>query len=402
MKTAKMSLLASLLLCTSSFGIDNVEVAGAGKFFYGTADGVGEISMFDKEGAYGQLGLDLSVGADLGAGFKGKAALTGLATAGMGGDIVDAVWASGVTGSQVWLSELYVSKNILENTALIVGRQRIDTPLVFTETWNIAANTFDAAVVQNSDLPDTTLIGAYIDRGNGASGFAVVNPAITDSGHLKNPFKKFYDDGAFAAGVINKSLSGVQLQGWYYHADDTAEAYWFQGDAEYSGMTLGLQAAGLNLDNAIDSSATSKGYAAKIGYVGTEHLTLSAAVSQTDKDGSPDFQIANLATGGGGGAQSKLYTEAWWNFGYVGAAGTTAYNVTALYTIPDTVDLGLFYTSSDQRVENGDADMDELTATAAKSFGSLGTSIAYIYAKARDFNDNDGYSTLQLYLTYSF
>ncbi|ADR32799.1 hypothetical protein Sulku_0132 [Sulfuricurvum kujiense DSM 16994] len=405
MRVTKISLLASLLLYTSSFAVDNIEVSGAGKFFYGTVDGspdgTSRPNLFNKEGAFAQFGIDMGIAADLGAGFKGKIAGTGLATANMGGNIVNAPWATGMMGSQVWLSEVYLNKNVLDKTAVTLGRQSLDTPFAFTELWNIAANTFDAVLVENTDLSDTTLIGAYIDKGNGVNGFATVNPAIADSGKLKNPFKKFYE-GAYVVGAKNKSFNGTELQAWFYELKNTAKSYWIQGDTEFSGITLGAQAAVLNLDNTLDSSDNSKAYAAKIGYTAIENLTLSAAVSQTDKDGSANFQIANLATGGSGGAQSKLYTEAWWNFGYVGKAGTTAYNVTALYTVPEIVDLGFFYTDVDQRAANGDNDMREYTLTAAKSFGSLDTSLAYVYSKANDYNDAKYYNNIQVYLTYKF
>lgn len=402
MNMIKISFVAAITLCTSSFAIENIEINGAGKFYYATLDGTDTANWFDKKDAYSQLGLDLSVGADLGAGFKGKAGITGLATAGMVGKIVDDVWATGVAGSQLWLSELYVNKNILDKTILTLGRQSLDTPFIFTERWNIAVNTFDAAAFVNTDISDTTFIGIYIDRGNGKSGSDVVNPAITDSGRLKDPFKKFYDNGAFTAGVINTSLNGTQLQGWYYNIDNTAKAYWLQADVEYKRFTFGAQAVELNFDDTIDTAQTSKAYATKIGYIGIENITLGVAFSQTDKDGSLDYQIANLATGASDGAETNLYTEAWGNCGYVGRSGTRAYTLSTLYAIHDMVDVELYYTSNNQRVENGDADLKEYTTTVAKSFGKLDTRLAYIYAKAKDFNENQWYSTLQVYITYNF
>jgi imipenem/basic amino acid-specific outer membrane pore len=45
----------------------------------------------------------------------------------------------------------------------------LDTPLAFSETWSIVPNTFEGAVVLNQDLPDTTLVGAWIGKGNGAN-----------------------------------------------------------------------------------------------------------------------------------------------------------------------------------------------------------------------------------------
>ena len=407
MKLFKMSIAAMLVLQVSSYAIENVEFSGAGKFFYATLDGDGTSHWFDKESAYSQFGLDLAVAADLGAGFKGKAALTGLATAGMKGDVANSPWATTDTGNQLWISELSIAKNVTDKTSVTLGRQKLDTPFIFTEVWNIAANTFDAVLVENTDIGSTTLIGAYVDKGNGLDAFDSVNSAIRPSGKLKDPFEKFMNNnGAYTVGAINKSLPGTTLQGWYYHIDDTAKAYWLEMDSEYEGMLFGLQAAGLDMDNEVDAAKTSRGYAAKIGYVGVDHLTLSAAVSQTHKDGSSEYKIANLASSKGttGGEQTKLYTEAWWNFGYVSKPGVTAYNATMLYTIPDMVDLGLFYTAANQvnAVNDGKADMNEITGTVGEHFGALDASVAYIYAKAKDFNDNQWYSTVQVYVTYHF
>lgn len=406
MKLVKMSIAAMLVLQASSFAIENVEFSGAGKFFYATVDGDGTSHWFDKESAYSQFGLDLAVSADLGAGFKGNASLTGLATAGMKGDVADSPWATLTTGNQLWVSELSIAKNVTEKTSVKLGRQKLDTPFIFTEVWNLGVNTFDAVLIENTDISDTTLVGAYIDRGNGLDGFDSVNNAIRESGKLKDPFEKFMNNkGAYTVGAINKSLPGTQLQAWYYQIDDTAKAYWLEMDSEYKGVVFGLQAAGLDMDEAVDTSKTSRGYAAKIGYVGVDHLTLTAAVSQTSKDGSADYRLANLATSNGPGnfgEQTKLYTEAWWNFGFVGKPGTTAYNATMLYTIPDTVDFGLFYTASDQTTKDGDDDMNEITGTVAEHFGPLDASVAYIYAKNKLYNENQWYSTVQVYLTYHF
>ena len=40
------------------------------------------------------------------------------------------------------------------------------SPFAFSEGWNVFKNTFEAALVVNTDLPDTTLVYAYVTRSN--------------------------------------------------------------------------------------------------------------------------------------------------------------------------------------------------------------------------------------------
>jgi len=119
---------------------------------------------------------------------------------------------------------------------------------------------------------------------------------------------------------------------------------------------------------------------------------LCGSYSSVDKG---DLGFANV-----GGAQSKLYTEAWWNYGYVSDTDTDAYNITAEYTMEDVAKFGAYYTATDSNGNN--RDLTEFALVASKSYGAFDTSLAYIYADADDQNNGDAYNTLQVYLTYNF
>jgi hypothetical protein len=208
--------------------------------------------------------------------------------------------------------------------------------------------------------------------------------------------------GAYAFGAVTTLIPMTTVQAWYYDVVGLATAYWLQADVEASGLTLGGQFASVDPDDAVDDAAgfeldETTGWAVKLGYaLEGSGLSFSAAYSDVD-DGNSPIQLANTATGAMGGAQTKLYTEAWWNFGYVGAQGTSAYNVTAEYSAENIADFGVYYTNAD----NDAGDMTDITATVAKSFGSLDSSLAYIYTDADD-DEVDAYSTVQVYLTYNF
>ncbi len=66
---------------------------------------------------------------------------------------------AGKTGVEdtAWIDVANVTAKMGKTTA-VIGRQKLDTPLAFTETWNIVENTFDAFTFVNGDIPKTKLI----------------------------------------------------------------------------------------------------------------------------------------------------------------------------------------------------------------------------------------------------
>lgn len=285
----------------------------------------------------------------------------------------------------IWIDILNLTFNPLDgisNTTMVVGRQELDTPMVFTEKWNIARNTYDAAVIVNNDVVDTTLVAAWIGRSN-IGGAMTVNAT---AGFSNNSFNSFLTkEGAYAFGAVTKAISGVAAQAWYYVAPTLANVAWLQADGEIAGFGLGAQYV------YTDQSAgdTGNAYAVKLGYT-YEGLALAAAYSSID---DKLMTAANL-----GGAQSKLYTEAWWNYGEVSAADTDSYNVTATYNVEGIADLGLYYTSVDHKAA-GAADMDEITVTVGTKVGNLDVTVAYVNT---DRDGSDAVNDIQAYLTYNF
>jgi hypothetical protein len=396
MKLAKLSLAAIVALSVSAFAeVENVKFSGDAKLYYGTDDS-GNNDLFDKDGAYGQAAATIAVTADLADGVAGKLSVTGLSTLGLENNLVSATWAGyeGGVESQWWVSEAWLAKTF-GNTTIKVGRQELDTPLAFTETWNIAKNTFDAAVLLNSDLPETTLVAAWVGRGNGANG-GVVRGVVNGT----DPFDTYVKEGAYAVAAITKLIPMTTAQVWYYNVVDVADAWWLQADVNLEdvseGLTAGAQYGFIDVDGVSDDTS---GFALKLGYK-MDNLKLCAAYSSTDEDGP--VRLANTATGLGDMSQSKLYTEAWWNYGYVSANDVDSYMLRAAYSMEDVADFMAQYTAADAGKKSMVEDMNEFTLTASKSFGNLNTTLAYIYTDADDQNDGDSYNTVQVYLNYNF
>lgn len=402
MRITKMSLMAALLLGSSAaYAFENTNVSGDARFFYYTVDGNG-IDLFSKESSYADAGIRLGLTTEIDKGVTAGVTGYAVSTMGLETQIAQNAWSGAhynmTTGeidypSTAWFGEAWL-QIVAGNTTGKAGRMELDTPFVFTETWGIAPNTFEAAVVSNTDIPDTTLVAAWIPNGNGYSGFL-----LTDT---QGDFSAVGEQGAVALGITNNSFKPLTAQGWYYELPDYASAYWLQADFAMDGIVAGLQYANLNPDELLSTADDSTAFAVKVGYEGIENLGLYAAYSTTGDDG--DQYVGNLGTvnGGLGGAQTKLYTEAWWNFGYVGGPATDAYNVTATYSMPDIADFGLFYTNIETDTDTLNNTLNEVTFTASRSFGKLDTTFAYVYTKSDDQNDGDGYNDVQFYLTYNF
>jgi hypothetical protein len=395
MKFTKMSLVAALLVGSSAFAIDNVKVSGDAKLYYATDD-KGTVDLFNKDNAAGQAALSVGITADLteGVSFGGK--VTGLSTLGLQGQLVNNVWeaTNGVTDSYI-VNDLWIAATMGKTTAKI-GRMELDTPLVFTEKWSIVENTFEAAVLINQDIPDTTLVGAYVGGSNGSingnttvgGGYAgVVDKLVNDT-----TFDQFYN-GAYTAGVINNSWKPLTVQAWYYSATKILTTYWLQADLNIEGILAGAQYTALDFNHV---SNTNNAYSLMLGYEMKDMFTAKVSYSATDKKGGAGRNLSGTAT------KSKLYTEAWWNYGYITQADTESYTVSLESPVNGMVDLGLYYTDADQSAAANDNDMKEFTLTAGKDLGPLNATLAYIYTDANDQNNGDDYNTIQAYLTYNF
>ncbi len=387
MKFTKLSLIAALAVTTAMAG--DAKISGDAKIFYGT-DNSGSNSLFDKENSIGDTSVSIDYTREVKDGVTLNLGVTGVSTLGLENDLVSGTWVNhgpSVVNDVVWIDTANIVLNMGKTTA-VVGRQELDTPFFKSEKWNIAANTFDAAVLVNSDIQDTTLVGAWVGRGNGTSGSTVNLDDDTLGGGLTgfagtNP--------AYAVGIINKSIPNTRLQLWGYKIPHTATAQWVQADiAATKEISVGLQYAGTDMTN---TSGDAKAYGAKIAYEGGP-LSASLAYSKADDDNA-GVGISNIATGYGTGSESSLYTEAYWNLGFVGQAGAKAFAGDVAYDL-GAAQLGLRYVDSDAL---GTAnDLQEAALTLSTKVGPLNADLAYIDGEI----DGESTNTALIMLTAPF
>ena len=259
--------------------------------------------LFSQEAARADFGLQLrAVNTDVFAGIGFGGEVSGLSTLNLEDWMVSNVM-QGVGNGDLddmtdggWISQLYMTYTA-GNTTFKLGRQELPkalSPFAFSEKWNVFSNTFDSVLVVNTDISNTTLVGAWVYGGNVNGLGAGAN--MTD-------FNEFNDDnGIFMLTAQNKSFEGLTLTGtWYYGAElvagEDANILW--GDAQFalSGVNIGLQAGTVMSDGFTDDTVA---FGAKAGYnFGT--FDASLAYSSVDDGGIGVFNV--------GGVKTPLYTQ---------------------------------------------------------------------------------------------
>lgn len=391
MKLGKLSLVAVMALGTSAFAVDNVKVNGEAKVWYQTTEDstVPTKDFFDKE-TNSLANVSLMVGAtmDLTSGVSMGASAYALSTLGLEnilvGDVPSNKHKAGNTNGtadtsvaervsdQAWMRELYLAYTAGKTTAKI-GRQELNTPLAFTEKWNVVDNTFDAAVLLNNDIQDTTLVGAWVGKHNGigSTGSATVN--------YKGQFETFGASGAYAFAAINKSIPNTTVQGWYYNVLDVADAYWLQADTKVAGMVdLGVQFA--NMDPKAAATEDTSIYAVKAA-VDVSGVNVYAAYSSASdvSNVSKASNFSNVSTGD----KSMIYTalgSIYMDGEFTTTSDTDAWKIGASTKMVPGVTLSASYGASETGTNNGTGtavDRSAWDVVASTNVGPLGLTAIY-------------------------
>lgn len=281
------------------------QFSGQGVVYYQTMnideDGV---DFFEQEGAAANAGVQLrAVNKNLFAGIGVGVELSGLGTLGLEEDVVTYPMQLPSAGNlnSGWVSQLYLTYGF-GNTEIKIGRQELPkslSPFAYSEDWNVFKNTFDAALVVNSDIPDTTVAFAYVKKANW-NGSPVYEDLIDEYDPYVEGMNRFYDvaDGALMLTVQNKSIENLTLTGTYYDIRDFGNIFW--ADAQYNTdlFNVGVQGGTFNDEN---YDYDWKAYGIKAG-VAAGPVNLMAAYSLIDpKEWGYFYQI--------GGTTSPLYTN---------------------------------------------------------------------------------------------
>ena len=392
------------------------KISGTAKLYYGTSDAgsfklfnAGKIGGPNQGNSIGDVYADLKYSRKLSDTVSVNVGIAGLSTLGLENALVSGTWAShgaNAVNDAFWVNEANAVINLPGKTFIKAGRQFLDTPFFYSETWSIATNSFDAIVVGNTALPGTTLVGAYVGRGNGRVG-TVVDANNTDINGGMKPFMGAFGlkKSAYAAAIINNSLPNTTLQGWYYKIPSIADAYWLQADTKLMGFDFGLQYAAALPTNFTKTNTPAKNdtnaWALKLGY-GADNWSVYGAYSQ--RNNKQGIDISNIATGVAGnptqvlgGGESRLYTEAYWNYGQVGSQNAKSIALGGSYDL-GLAKLGAQYTMVGTKTGKTDK-LGEFALTADTKLGPVDVNAAYVNAKV---NNGSSSNTLLFMLSLPY
>lgn len=329
--------VAALALTTTASALEDIKVNGQAKIWYETND-KGE-GLFNKDKASGEAVFKLGMTGKQGdVGFG--ATVYDTSTMGLEGHVVSGVRTntnnlvgSAVTGTtsvdgedvtgsaanndQMYVGEAYITAPVAGAT-LKLGKQELDTPLLYTERWNAAPNTYNGAVVIAPASDNLTVIAAYVGQTSSPGTWKT-------SG---TPTSQINENGAYALAGLYKA-DGLAVNAWYYTLPGNASAFWVDASTKVAGIGVNAYVASI-MPEASGVDAT-LGYALSAG-TAVSGWKVSAAASMVGEDG-----VAALANIGTGGKKTKLPTAGVYTDGvYVAQMGSTAMKVKAAGKVGST------------------------------------------------------------------
>ena len=218
--------------------------------------------------------------------------------------------------SYIFLGEAYLNYKI-SNTNIKIGRQRLDTPLAGADDARMLPNLFEAVVLSNTDISDTTLIAAHVTKetvgtfGNvyGEAGALSLQSGyglgykLGTSGDFATMGEIALGEGTDTSGVsalaaIYSGVEGLKLQAWDYYAYDILNAVYLQADYKWNWLKASAQYINQSdVGDALAGVVDSNYLAFKLG---TSYQNLSAYVAYSTTDSSDGAMNGGVLTPWGG------------------------------------------------------------------------------------------------------
>jgi len=202
----------------------------------------------------------------------------------------------------------------LTNTTITIGRQKLNTPLAAADDARMLPNLFEAVVIANTDIKDTTLIGAHVLKeavGTFGNVYGAGSQLSLQSGYglgyKLGTSGEFADmgeialgegadtDGVTAVAAIYTGIPGLKLQAWDYMAHDILNAVYLQGDYGWKcllsdSVKMKASAQYINQSDIGDKLAGEVDSAYIAGKLGASIGGLSAYVAYSTTDSSDGAQ----------------------------------------------------------------------------------------------------------------
>jgi len=151
------------------------------------------------------------------------------------------------------LGEAYVKvdlKDLGTKTDIKVGRQKLNTPLAGSDDARMLPNLFEAYVLHNKDIPNTTLALAHVTKfaqgtfGRAYNGGTLAATSGYSAADSRTRVGEFVNMGEYALGAGNNSAvtaaaaiyknGALKVQLWDYYAKDILNAVYAQADFSWN------------------------------------------------------------------------------------------------------------------------------------------------------------------------
>jgi len=240
----------------------------------------------------------------------------------------------------------------------------------------------------NTDIPDTTVVGAYVSKSNGDINGKRVG--LVDLGSFDN--LTGINSGAYMLTVANKSSKIVQPTVSYYALKDiggheSGNALWADVKVNTSlPVGLSLQGGTIMPENDLDDTTA---YGVKVTGK-AQMVDLSLAYTSVD-DGT--VGIKNVGTG----VKTPLYTQMVFNQNHINSD-----NDTVVLGASSAVGPGKLIAKYDLTTDNSAASNDYNELDVIYKFKALGTNMLAAYVRADADNASDPQNIIRFWTRYNF
>jgi imipenem/basic amino acid-specific outer membrane pore len=270
------------------------------------------------------------------------------------------------------------------NTTFKGGRQKLDTPMAGSDDARMTPNLFEAYLLTNKDVPNTTLIAGHITRfAQGSfgrvynhretsaatskllsvtSGYSYVN-SLDQTGSFVNMGTYAFGQSTNGVSILSATYTGIEnlkLQLWDYYAHDIANIVYGEANLDWKCFISDniKPSAGIQIIKQNDVGDSYAGeleglYAAGKVVFQINNFDLGFAYSQTAKNSATDSKLKNAIITPWGGMSA--YTQAMVTR-HMFIAGTKAYKVNGGYNFKDlgaNLTTSAYYTEFDMDPNSG-------------------------------------------------
>lgn len=270
------------------------------------------------------------------------------------------------------------------NTTLKGGRQKLDTPMAGSDDARMTPNLFEAYLLVNKDIPNTTIVAGHVTKFAQGSFGRVYNHTESSAATSKllsvtsgysyvnslDQAGEFVNMGTYALGqstngvsVLSATYTGIEnlkLQLWDYYAHDIANIIYGEANLNWKCLlsnsikpSAGVQFIKQNdVGDSFAGDVDSLYIAGKLG-LQIDNFDVGIAYSEVGKNSSTDSKLKNAIItpwGGMPGYTQGMVTR------HMFLAGTKAFKVNGGYNFKDlgaNLTTSAYYTEFDMDANSG-------------------------------------------------